>query len=299
MHVPQLQQATTGSELYTVYLDGVAQTPQYATKCDADLVAANLKLANPDAVVTHSQGQVITTSLTYLADPAPEPAPTPAPPPAPVLFSDNFDSGARSATQNGIAYGPSHPNVTVVNGKLQFRHPPKPLGEDSAAEQRIELNRQMTDFWIGYDLTIPTNYFHRVDGASNNKFIAIYANPYSSPGFQMNFSTYPVSGTGESTLKMHSYNNGTENPPLTVPGIFISTADLGQTMRLVIHVDVSGIIQLWKNGTLFADFSGLSISGGAKHYIDALYLMGWSNSGFTDETLLLIDNLSISDTALV
>lgn len=292
MHIPQIQHTAAGSGLYTVYLDGVAQTPEHVTTREADEHSTNLKLANPDAIVTYTQNLVVTTTLSYLADPAPTPpAPT-------VLFFDNFDSGVRAVSQNGIAYGPSHPNVTVVNGKLQFRHPPKPLGEDSAAEQRIELNRQMTDFWIGYDLTIPTNYFHRVDGASNNKFIAIYSNPYSPPGFQMNFSTYPVSGTGESTLKMHSYNNGTENPPLTVPGIFISTADLGQTMRLVVHVDVSGIIQLWKNGTLFADFSGLSISGGAKHYIDALYLMGWSNSGFTDETLLLIDNLTISDAAI-
>lgn len=293
MHIPQIQQTATGSELYTVYLDGVAQTDQYAAKCDADLVAANLKLANPESVVTHSQGQVITTSLTYLADPAP-------PPPPAVLFFDNFDSGVRSAPQNGITYGPAMVNVTIVNGKMQFRHPPKLPGEDSSAEQRIELNRQMSDFWIAYDLTIPTNYFHRSENPSNNKFIAIYANPYSPPGFQINFSTYPSrDGTGESTLKMHSQNLGRENPPLDVPGTFITLADKGQTMRIVVHVNVSGVVQLWKNGALFADFSGLTISGGDRHYIDALYLMGWSNSGFTEETLLLVDNLSISDTALV
>lgn len=291
MHIPQIQHTAAGSGLYTVFLDGVAQTPEHNTTREADEHSTNLKLANPDSVVTYTQNLVVTTTLSYLADPEPAPPPAPA-----VLFFDNFDSGSRAAPQNGITYGPSQVNVTIVNGKMQFRHPPKPPGQDSSAEQRIELNRQMLDFWIAYDLTIPDNYFHRSENPSNNKFIAIYANPYTDPGFQINFSTYPSrDGTGESTLKLHSQNLGRENPPIDIPGTFIALADKGQTMRIVVHANVDGTVQLWKRGTLFADLTGLVISGGPRHYIDALYLMGWSNSGFDQETLLLIDNLTIDD----
>lgn len=95
MHIPQIQHTAQGSGLYIVFLDGVAQTPEHVTTREADEHSTNLKLANPNSVVTYTQNLVVTTTLSYLDDPAPEPVPTPEPAPTPspsdLLLFDGFE----------------------------------------------------------------------------------------------------------------------------------------------------------------------------------------------------------------
>ena len=57
-----------------------------------------------------------------------------------------------------------------------------------------------------------------------------------------------------------------------------------------------GIMQMWKNGDLVTNETSLDNYGGAnENYMDELYLLGWSNSGFTEETIFYLDNLSIDN----
>ncbi len=234
---------------------------------------------------------------------------------ATVLFRDGFESGNLKHTENGIVWGSSaHTRVSSANPRtgtysLQFNYLAVPPGKDDWSEQRIQFHRPYTDLWFRYDLYIPGNYYHRIQPSSpsNNKFFAIYRDPYGIPGFQVNFSTEP-NGSGGSNLEVHYYYNGTEQKPISPEGAgnFISSADLGHWHTIVIHVKVpsgndtnDGVMQLWKDGRQFVNITNLDSWGGTnKNYIDAAYLLGWSNSGFTRKTDFYIDNVIVSDSPI-
>ena len=220
---------------------------------------------------------------------------------AQTLFQDGFESGNLTYTQSGFKWGSttnsSQGKVSVSSLKprtgaysLQFLFPAMPDGQDDWAEQRLEMNSSHTEAWVMYDLYIPDNYYHRSQsGGSNNKFFALYRNPYGTPGFQVNFSTIP-NGSGGSNLEIHSYNNGSENPIQTPASgkDFITAADAGHWQNIIMHFKVptgngtnDGVMQMWKNGISVVNITNLGAYGGVnQNYFDAAYFIGWSNSGF-------------------
>jgi hypothetical protein len=230
---------------------------------------------------------------------------------ASVLFSDGFESGDRSHTESNIRW--TSDNSTSVsselpkNGAFSLRLNETYAGDgDSFAEQRGGLGGQYTEIWIKYDLYIPSNYYHYNDAPGNNKFFAIFSDPYTNPGFQVNFSTEP-NGSGGSNLEIKQYYNGGEKPGIGPSSgkNFITTSDLGVWSEIVIHIKVptgdgtgDGIMQLWKNGKNFIDLTNLNDWGGSKNYFDAFYLLGWANAGFRQDTVFYIDNVVISDSMI-
>lgn len=245
------------------------------------------------------------------SSPAP---PAPAPLPTGVLFQDGFESGNLSFTQSGIRWGDSvRTSVNALNARsgtrsLQFTFPGVADGDDSFSEQRIELTNPYTEIWIRFDLHVPGNYVHRTQsGATNNKFFALYRNPYTAPGFHVNFST-AADGSGGSDLHIHYYDNGVERSVLSPAGGrgFLTSADHGQWHQIVLHVRVptgqdtnDGVMQLWKNGVQLVNITNLDAWGGTgSNYFDAGYVLGWANSGFSQQTLFYVDNFVIATESL-
>ena len=232
---------------------------------------------------------------------------------AATLFTDGFEGGVlSSSSQNGVSWIDSQ-NVAVSKDvaasgsySLKFTFVGGPSGTDAWAEQRISLPRRNA-YWFKYKLYIPSNYYHRSDGASNNKFLAVYQSPYLkvNPGFQVNFSLEP-NGSGGSNIEIHHYNNGVEGPVQTVAQDFITDADKGKWMDLMMQVQVptsatsqDGIMRLWKNNELVVDVTNLTSWGGIdKNYIDQAYFLGWANSGFAQTTYLYVDDVTIADSPL-
>lgn len=230
-----------------------------------------------------------------------------------VIFQDGFESGTKSLITNLMRWLTGTDTTTVsttkpLNGNysLQFLFKGGPAGQDAWAEQRIALGKQYTEVWIKYNLFIPSNYYHRQDGASNNKFFAIYSAPYTSPGFQVNFSTQPASGGG-SEVGIHFYKSGVEQSAGGYPsGALITASDLGKWQEIIMHFKVpssstsaDGVMELWKNGGKLIGITNLPSNGtSGKNYMDEAYLLGWANSGFSTNTYLYIDDVVISDTPL-
>lgn len=231
-----------------------------------------------------------------------------------TLFTDGFEAGTLDRTaQNGVRWIDSQATA-VSNGQsaagqysLRFTFDGVPRGEDSFAEQRIALPSRPA-YWFRYKLYIPANYAHRSDSYSNNKFLAVYQSPYQkeNSGFQVNFSLQP-NGSGGSNVEVHHYNNGSEGPVRwDVVRNFISDTDKGKWMDIIAEVRVpasatssDGIMRLWKNGVQVVNITNLASWGGSgKNYIDQAYFLGWANSGFDQTTLLYIDDVQISDTAI-
>jgi hypothetical protein len=231
-----------------------------------------------------------------------------------TLFTDGFEAGTLNRTaQNGVSWINSQAtavsNTQAASGQysLRFTFAGVPRGEDSFAEQRIALPSRPA-YWFRYKLYIPTNYAHRSDSYSNNKFLAVYQSPYlkENGGFQVNFSLQP-NGSGGSNVEVHHYNNGSEGPVRwDVVRDFVSDADKGKWMDLIAEVRVpasatssDGIMRLWKNGQQVVNITNLASWGGSgKNYIDQAYFLGWANSGFDQTTLLYIDDVQVSDTPI-
>jgi hypothetical protein len=227
-----------------------------------------------------------------------------------VLFQDSFESNARSLTSNGISWGDSTDNVRVSSARaltgnyaLEFPFAGVPMGSDSFEEQRINFGKAYNEIWVKYDLYVPSNYYHRSDGASNNKFFAIFNNDYR-PGYQVNFSLAPISGGG-SKVEVHYYRNGTEQG-VTGGATVFSAADLGKWHRIVMHFKVptsltssDGVQELWKNGQqIYSTKTQASNGTSGLNYIDEAYILGWANSGFNERTVMYVDDVVVSDTPI-
>ena len=228
---------------------------------------------------------------------------------AQTILQDGFESGNWSGASWTVTT-PSTATVTTErahtgthSARFQFNGNTDTTA-DSWAELRARLI-QTNEFWGRMYVYVPSNYYHRNVSPNNNKFWAIYANPYTTPGFQMNLSLSAGSG-GNSNLQIHRYNNGSEKPAMTVYNNFIAATDRGQWMEVMTRVKVptsstanDGIVQVWKNGTKIVDYTNLDMYGGTgKNYINEMYLLGWSNSGFDVTTVLFIDDVVISNSSL-
>ena len=107
-------------------------------------------------------------------------------------------------------------------------------------------------------------------------------------------------------MEIHHYNGGIEGSVRTVANNFITSSDKGAWMEIIAQVKVpsaqgarDGVMKLWKNGTLLVNVTDLPSWGGSgKNYIDQAYLLGWSNSGFTQATNLYIDDFVLSNSPL-
>lgn len=222
------------------------------------------------------------------------------------------------------------------SGKYSLRvaYPAVPNGKDSWAEQRFHLGGFYPELWIKYDLYVPTNYYHRNQqsegyGSDNNKGYAfIWAGSYEDitkregpmlgPGFWPNgdgssrvIMWASASVNGVKLLNTHWFDdpNGKNHNAITL-------ADRGHWMNIVIHAKYAsqsnddGVYELWKT-----DYNGsvtklIDIHNGPWYATQPLtttpargfaegYLLGWSNSGFDNDTVFYIDNFEVSNTSLL
>ena len=234
-----------------------------------------------------------------------------------VLFQDGFESGDLTHTQNNIRWAQEGVRTSISTTPAPVREGARSFefsfeaavdDKDSFSEHRILLTPKYTDLWIMYDLYVPVNYHHRTQRDSdNNKFFAIFRNPYTSPGFQVNFSTTP-NGSGGSNIDVRYMNNGAEQGSLTPTSgqNFITSTDAGRWHTIIMHFKVptgqntnDGIMQLWKNGSEIINITNLASWGGSgANYFDQAYVLGWSNSGYTEQTNFYVDNFVISSKPL-
>lgn len=246
-----------------------------------------------DSIKTH-----FTLKQGTVSQPTEPPTPTPPPtggdtPTSGLIFEDNFNSSTPSSYWNGQA------NVKVKNGSYEFYFKGGGDSSDSWAEARFDLKKQYNEITIIYDLYIPHNYFHRdTSSGDNNKFLRVWTDTYNdlekmgmsmgpqdSSGTSFIGEDYSLqSGWGTSTYVNHSNN-------------FITPSDRGKWMAIKIYVKTASDsspaeIKLYKNGALLHQNTNIQnnyVPGqqGIRHG----YLLGWANSGFSQDTYILIDNV--------
>lgn len=225
---------------------------------------------------------------------------------ATVLFKDDFESNSFSTTLSGakwldrssVTVSPSVAKSGKYSAQFHFAGNSS-LAEsaDAWSELRFDLGKQNKELWIKYDLYIPSNYAHRnASGTNNNKFIRLWGNNYDEKG-KVGLSLWP--NKGYSSLQGDWDEGPGIGPNGNASSNFITASDLGKWMTVKIYVksptssSAPGTMKVWKNGTLVIDDTNQlkNYFSGEANAIRYGYLLGWSNSGFTQNTDLYIDNV--------
>ncbi|WLQ12968.1 hypothetical protein O5O45_24885 [Hahella aquimaris] len=258
---------------------------------------------------------------TFVAAPA---MAAPAPTPHHFVIEQDFELGMRTYDPiviDGVTVfrwwgNPSNPSVSNERPKdgnysMKFEYKSTPDAVDSSSEQRFEIPAGTSELTIQYDLFIPENFYHRTQDhvadankrQDNNKFLVLWSGIYSS--YESNnsaaFEYHPsLLQEGASKLDYHlGPGKYDDNHKWPTTDHIIDLSDAGQWVNYKVHVKFSeegksnGEITWWKNGSVYYAVSGLNNYSGFGNYIDKGYLLGWSNSGFSEETVFYLDNLRI------
>ena len=235
------------------------------------------------------------------------------------LFEDGFESQSLKTVKNGIAWGSSNnTELSTEHAKgglysLKFTYAPTDDKTDSFSEQRFKLGKPYKEIWISYDIRIPENYYHRKTsyGSSNNKgFIMLWGGDYSNPsGFKLGTEFWP-DGDGSSTASVRLSGSGYDKHFWEACPKILKMSDRGQWIKITAQLKYAtaanrdGIFRVWKTYTDGKGEIVCNISDGEWYVptsegFDNGYLLGWSNSGFNEETKFFIDNFIISEEPLM
>jgi hypothetical protein len=192
----------------------------------------------------------------------------------------------------------------------------------------------LTEIWLQYDQYIPKNYHHRdpnpaylSEYTAGDKVLSLFGDSYSDP-----YPTYVIErqykrkvAEGEDLIPDASYVRSTfySTDATATRRYYESVGDIprrmiidpriekGHWQRRTLHLKLpisassnDGIIEFWVQR--LADTASpiteklIDISSGnfydpIRPYINAGYLMGWSNNGYNENVTYLIDNLILSD----
>lgn len=276
--------------------------------------------------VTDTEGRTSETSSTFTVGDVVQPPPdttttppdttTPPPLPAGVLFEDDFESGGYAPSQNGVSWGSSNGSnggvslkvdETSASGRhsLLFRYGASPSGGDSFAEKRFRLPN-IREGWIEYMLWVPANYAHRVDGGpTNNKWFGLWRGAYNALNMHRVQETRTSNSPGGiSSNRSWGPNNSHGVPVWSGKDLWIGPGapiKPGQWSRLGYYWRSSsgpgvadGVMQNWVNGQLEIEAKGVVWpQDGSAPYFDNGYILGWANSGYTEETRFYVDDFRV------
>lgn len=262
----------------------------------------SLAALDPDTAATDTAAAPVDTATAPVTDPG-EPY---ARADFEYLAHDEQVQGSTDETGNlswkvGAGRGDT---VHATSGTRSLRHI-YPANNNSNREFAFELADPIgPEIWIQYDLRLADNWKHRNDptGPDNNKFLAMWAENYSTGGEAQFILCWHRSSDTESHLEICNFHGDDDRyagGPHANEGTIFTDADRGRWMQIRVHVllDESGMIELWKDGTLVASlYDYNSWTSGGLNYFRNGYIMGAANSGFDEETPFWIDDLRIYDT---
>ncbi len=238
-----------------------------------------------------------------------------------IFFSDGFESGnlkhkdkTSGAGWNTPSYG-NLDSVTVSSDRahsgtysLKFHYHGDPdLSADAWAEQRYQTGHKQTDWYLKYYIYFPNNFYVRdATGADNNKIATVWGVDYkksqvafnmemekdNSVGFKLKRNEWPY----DKLICSGKLAAGTNQPRFKFQNF------KGKWTKMEFHYKMddgsgNGRTQLWVNNKLVIDMENQSYIGApcSPGYMLNGYLLGWANSGFTNDTTIYIDDVTFSN----
>lgn len=224
-----------------------------------------------------------------------------------LFFEDDFDGGVRTNSGGFTWTLPANAGVSLVAGgydgsshALQFSFGPNAAGVDDSAEQRFNIGQDLDELWIDTRIKFPSNYVHRNESPSNNKMLRLWADDYNDIGKVGASTWYSASAANGSNVRFDR-NTGTGIGPSGSPNVPLDLT-LDAWTRVRWHwvypdsVTEIGLVELWFDdvqvGTWAFDGSHIVAN---PHWNEG-YLFGYSNTGFTDETNILLGYVAFHNT---
>jgi hypothetical protein len=246
-------------------------------------------------------------------------------PPTEPYFTDDFETcklkkstnsqfGWR-ASMGGSGTRPSITNEIAHSGgcSLKFTFAAGTEGADSWSEQRFALGKHLGELYIQWyqywpagneNPSVGPRYHHRRDkGPNNNKFLRLWDDDYHHYRVKLGFSTLPKSnGDSQMITEYGTPGHAVGAGRTTGDAYAINEGRRGRWVKIQIHVRLAslanndGIIGMWMDGTRTIGNFGLPLFPGSvsANYLRNGYLMGWANSGFTQQTSTYIDDVVIA-----
>ncbi len=147
----------------------------------------------------------------------------------------------------------------------------------------------------------------RLGYGTNNKFMLIWQGEYgsTSTGNMVDFEYWSVDRGNSQLSRYLSVDQGdklrNEGHKFSKEYIISKEEDTGKWMELIFHIKIAsaadndGIIHVQKNGKDYLNVTDVgNYSEKGYNYYQHGYLLGWSNSGFKEETIMYIDNVVFS-----
>lgn len=235
-------------------------------------------------------------------------------------FEDGFESGdfSKNSMRDGTSFRWSASNVSASNAtsnsgsySAMFVFGPNADGEDSWRELGFRFGKAVSDVWVEYWILYPDNYNHRSQSSSsNNKFFQFN---YNGAPKQMLTVESAVQGGGSSLMRRFLSTtqtpSGANNWPVNdydTRNFIGSSSDYviqtGRWTKVMIHysagsdgVKNDGRAEVWINDKLFHGLDFPFWEPDNQGRINGGYILGWSNSGFSQATRIYIDDFKVFD----
>lgn len=179
------------------------------------------------------------------------------------------------------------------------------LGDDAWMQLVFDFGQNVQDFWLKYYIFFPSGYDIRVSGSSDNtKVFVIWGDSYNTDPLAMGMEMESNEAAGfKGYIAGYPASLSCSGAFGYVPGGLrwtLSEGDKNKWLTFKFHVKRDsgigdGMFEMWVDGTKTIEFVNQSFSGApcSPDYWRHGYLMGWSNSGFTNDTDVYIDDVTM------
>lgn len=223
---------------------------------------------------------------------------------ADVIAEDDFESGKLSPVWGSLTSASvvDLPKETKRDGRaMRFFFKGGNSTADSFSEARFDLGREYLQLTIEFDMYVPTNYNHRRpgDNTNNNKFFRLWTKTYDD--LEKVGASMLTEGGGSTIGSDYrkAVDKGQSTAVMNESG-FITAEDRGRWMAVRIDVKAAtdkslGSIKIFKNGKLHLNDSTIKNHVAGEQGYRYGYLLGWANSGFSEDTIIYLDNVRFLD----
>jgi len=233
------------------------------------------------------------------------------------VFADDFSSGDLSHREGGWGWGSGKGSVVEGAGRsgsnaLVITFPGEPDNEDSWEFHNLHVmdGSGVPEIWVEYWMRVPPNYLHRHQaGPGNNKFFGLWRHQARDDDhrFIPNLARTDINVDDGDRLSSFIFHDNTPDRRWRVMADpFIRAEDHGRWIRVRFHVAVAdigqdaGVIEMWKDAELLYSADDLPLmytetGDPALNVYSHIRLLGWSNSGYDEDTEFAFDGIAIYD----
>lgn len=307
--------------------DSVSYQLSWTTSADNDrfIEAKDQTVEDATAAPTDGSGEGWRSGSLGYSSQSSSPSPDSGPWPDNLLAYEDFESGDLNDPPPGMTWGTGtstsvHPGIgTDGSYALRFLYSGNTDPEEDAwAEHEFVMDGEYSELWVGFRLFVASNYHHRDVSPSNNKLCAIYMDGYSSKGEgpTVIWNMWDDNAGGSRVAVHYAWgSNNTANSHVQHTPFITYPDDQGRSMQLAFRVVAAsargaddGIIELWRRwddeGTRVRlhEMTDADIAPAPDNPVQGWKqgkVLGWANSGFDNDTAMVVDDFVVSENSLV